>query len=466
LKASDREAALTGNYVPPNDVDMEQAVLCGCLMRPTVIDDVIAIVKPNDFYRESHQKIWSVVCSLSEQRKTIDRMLVLQELRARQWPDVREYAANMFKAVVGGNPVAHAGAIAHMAVQRRMIDAAMEVITTARIGKGSTVDLINDCQREIMQVTSTGDVERLRESFEAVGTRVWEEAERRADGVTGPMGLTMGFPAFDDCTMGFQPGDLVALVGRSNQGKTAFALHVADHNAVNQQKNVLIFEREMISDKLYTRMLCSRAKVKAKEFHQWLWSTSAYANAKAAAAKLYTGRVQVVDMRKGPLTPAMIRRECRSMKREQGLDLVVVDYLELMKPDVHIPNERERLDDCVRELKDIAGEFECVVMVLCQVGRAVEGRENVRPRLSDIRGSGGIEAALDFGFSIYNENWYARQQSPAKFADDPERLKPDEVEINTLKSRSDASPFFKVGFIPGYTHFYDISHAHDNGTAF
>jgi replicative DNA helicase len=430
-------------------------VIASCLMRPSLIEDVRAVVKPADFYRDSHRAIWATVCELSDRHVPVDNFTVLQALRSRELPEIRDYTtAIMSKA--GPNAIVHARAVAGLSVRRKLVEAAFEVIGMACGDGGETEEIINQCQSAIMSVTASGDSQRLREGFDIIGQRVWDDAEKRSSGVGSAMGLTMGFAAFDQVTMGFQPGDLAALVGRAKQGKTALALHIADHIAIECQSNVLIFEREMIASKLYTRMLCSRARIKAKEFLQGMWGADARVRAKDAFDRLYTGRVQVVDMTKGPLTPAMMRRECRSMRREQGLDFVVVDYLELMQPDRPIQNERERLDECIRQLKEIAGEFRCTVFVLCQVGRQVEGREDVRPHLSDIRGSGGIEAALDWAFAIYNQNWYARQKDPSMFADDPERLLPDEVEVNTLASRSDASPSFKVGFIPGYTHFYDL----------
>lgn len=143
------------------------------------------------------------------------------------------------------------------------------------------------------------------------------------------------------------------------------------------------------------------------------------------------------------------------MKRKQGLNLVIVDYLELMEADKKVENEVQRLDYLVRQLKAIAIEFNCVVMVLCQMGRAVESRTDRRPVLSDIRGSGGIEAALDWGLGIYNQNYYVRQQSPEKFTHDPGRYEPDVVEISTLKARSDIPVSFNVAFIPAYTRFSD-----------
>jgi len=241
-------------------------------------------------------------------------------------------------------------------------------------------------------------------------------------------------------------------------GKTAFAVKVADHVAIDKRRNVAIFEAEMTAVDLYMRMLSSRAQLTQMELESYL-SKSDYANAKEAAESLHSNRIQIIDTvtARAGISPSLIRAECRAMQREQGLDMVIVDYLELMVPDTKIDNEVLRLDYLIRSLKAIAMEFQCVVVVLCQMKEAANTRENKRPMLSDIRGSGGIAAALDWAFGLYNENYYARQSTPDKFANDPEMRRPDEVEINTLKSRNDRPVLIRAGFIPAFTHFYDVS---------
>jgi replicative DNA helicase len=343
-----------------------------------------------------------------------------------------------------------------MSVQRQLIERNLRSIELARAGAGTTAELINACQAEVMAVDAGSVTDRLREGFESVNARVFTEGEAAANGGTLGQGLTLGYEAFDSQTLGLQPGDLVAVIAQAKIGKTAFVLDIMDHVAVELQRNTIIFEREMTAKSLFLRMLCARAGMTKREFLSWMWSKLQRDAVMEAKDKLYTNRIQVVDMTKPTPTPSLIRRECRAMKREQGLDLIVVDFLELMEPDRFIGDERVKLDTCIRELKGIAGEFGAVAIALCQVGREIEKREDRRPQLRDIRGSGGIAAALDWAFGLYNETYYARMQSPEKFKDDPGRRKEEEVEINTLASRSDASPCWKAGFVPAFTQFYDL----------
>lgn len=442
----------------PSDVDAEQNLIVGCLLKPSAFDSARRIVKPSDMYREANAVIWRAMCAVVDSGRPVDHFSVRQELRKlKNFKEVDEYSKSVLSLRVAVNIETAASVVSGLATRRRGIEQAYRSMQRFADLSVDVRDALNGAQSGMMDLSVADGRERKRRGLDDISSTVWAQADAAANGVAaGRFGLTLGFKDFDDVTDGFQPGDLVALVARSGMGKTALALYFADHVGINLGGNVLIFEGEMTGERLYTRMLCSRAQVFAKEFRRGLMSAKSLKSAKAAAEKLYSNRVQIID--EGPFTPAMMRSECLAMKRAQGLDLVIVDYLELMDTDERVDNEVLRLDRLIRALKRLATDLGVVVFVLCQVSGDLEKRagDDRRPRLSDIRGSRGIDAALDWAIGLYNVNYYGKRENRSQYEHDPLGLKSEEAEILTLKARNDAMFNCRVGFIPAYTHFHDL----------
>ncbi len=443
------------NITLPSDNAAEQMLIAACLLRPTALSDAREKIRHDDFNLPLHGVVWRTMCDLADANREVGMFNLRNEMRKRGTltDDAKEYIEAAFSPNAAMGDTAECVAIvADRSLRRRQIIASNESMLKA-VDLTLPADQALDMGQSAIMAVSPGDMGKVRRSLAEVGEAAWSSGVNQSE---GKRGLTMGFEAWDSRTRGMRPGNLVAIVGRSGMGKTALAVKIADHNAIEKFKNVVFFEGEMAAEDLYLRMLSSRTQLTTLELERRL-SEKDLATAKDVATTLHNQRIQIVDTANTPngITPTLIRSECRSMKRTQGLDLVIVDYLELMQAEAKIDNEVQRLDYLIRSLKSIAIEFHCVVVVLCQMKEASQQRPDKHPQLGDIRGSGGIAAALDLAFGIYNINEYARREKPDMMRTDPDMRKADEVEINCLKARSDVRVNFRASFVPAYTLYYD-----------
>ncbi len=395
-------AALRGARDLPHNLEAEQAVLGAVLIEETAFDQVAPLLKSQDFYLLAHQHIFSAFEELAREAKTIDSVLVQQRLDARGLLGgavPRELPFALSRGLGTAANVAHyAEVVADLARLRRMMLTAQAVVERGYEAGARVRSFLEEAQQDVFTAAQGSAVETIRPFSEAMAVALdrLEAIHKRAlEGLSPITGVPTGLPRLDEVTLGLQPGALVIVAARPSVGKTAFALNVAGHAATRHEKKVAFFSLEMPSDQLALRLLAGEAKLDSERLAKGAlarhdWERLAVEGDRLARAQIWFDDAFV-------LTPVDLRSKCRKLKREGGLDLVIVDYLQLM----HAPSERasqsreQEIATISRSLKALAKELSVPVVALSQLNRAVEKRKGERPMLADLRESGAIEQDAD-----------------------------------------------------------------------
>ncbi len=395
-------ATLRGARDLPHNLEAEQAVLGAVLIEETAFDQVVPLLRAQDFYLLAHQHIYSAFEELAREAKTLDPVLVQQRLDARGLLGAavpRELPFALSRSLgTAANIVHYAEVVSDLARLRRMMLTAQGVVERGYEAGARVRDFLEAAQQEVFTAAQGSSVETLRPFSEAMAVALdrLEAIHKRAlEGLSPVTGVSTGLPRLDEVTLGLQPGALTIIAARPSVGKTAFALNVAGHAATRHDKKVAFFSLEMPSDQLALRLLASEAKLDSERVAKGAlarhdWERIAVEGDRLARAQIWFDDNFV-------LTPVELRSKCRKLKREGGLDLVIVDYLQLM----HAPSERsnqsreQEIATISRSLKALAKELSVPVVALSQLNRAVEKRKGERPMLADLRESGAIEQDAD-----------------------------------------------------------------------
>jgi replicative DNA helicase len=335
-------------------------------------------------------------------------------------------------------------------VLRELIHTSTQIITQAYEAKEDVQGLVDDAERRIFGLAER----RLEGSALPVGRilkNTFEYIERLYERKEHVTGVATGFEKLDHETSGFQPSDFIIIAGRPSMGKTAFALNIAQHVGVNLRGSVLVLSLEMSAPQLVQRMLCSEAKVDSQAVRTGYLSSSDWARLTSAAGRLSEARIYIDDS--PGLTVLEARAKARRMKAEHGLDLLVIDYLQLMRGRSNMENRQQEISEISRSLKALAKEINIPVVALSQLSRAVEARSqrDFRPQLSDLRESGALEQDSDLILFLYRQSVYK------------EDLAPDEANITEViigKQRNGPIGTVKVVFLPQYARFENIADLH------
>jgi replicative DNA helicase len=337
-----------------------------------------------------------------------------------------------------------------MAVLRELIQTSTSIITQAFDAKEDVQSLVDDAERKIFSLAER----RLEGSALPVGKilkNTFEYIERLYERKEHVTGVATGFEKLDLETSGFQPSDFIIIAGRPSMGKTAFALNIAQYVGVALRGKVLVLSLEMSSQQLVQRMLCSEAKVDAQAVRTGFLSSSDWHRLTAAAGRLSEAQIFIDDS--PGVTVLEARAKARRMKAEHGLDMLVVDYLQLMRGRTGIDNRQQEISEISRSLKALAKELNVPVVALSQLSRAVEARSqrDFRPQLSDLRESGALEQDADVILFLYRASVYK---------DD---IAPDEANIAEViigKQRNGPIGTVKVVFLPQYARFENAADHH------
>jgi replicative DNA helicase len=272
-------------------------------------------------------------------------------------------------------------------------------------------------------------------------------------------GLSTGFRELDYVTAGLQKSDLVIIAARPSMGKTSLCLNIGEHVALREGKTVAIFSLEMSKEQLVQRMICSQAEVNAHRLRLGMLPDTAWQRLARAVQELWNARIFIDDT--PDISVLEMRAKCRRLRAEHGLDLVIVDYLQLMRSHRRAENRTQEISDIARALKGLARELAVPIIALSQLSRAVEHRENKRPMLSDLRESGSIEAEADVVAFIYRPEYYAMKEAVS--SDDVEagtmpreEGRVEEAEIIVAKQRNGPTGTVRVGFKPDYARFVPL----------
>jgi replicative DNA helicase len=397
--------------VPPQNLEAEQSTLGSMMIDKGALEKGVDVLNPEDFYRDAHQIIFDSLVSLAERNEPVDIVTTQEELRTRKRLEEvggTEYLMALIDSVpTAANIEYYARIVEEKAILRRLIDACTQIMSLSH-GSVEDVDaLVDRCERMIFQVSQ----KRMGQYFtqlDVLAHQAFEKIEVQYREKLAVSGLATGFRDLDNITSGLQPSDLVIVAARPSMGKTAMCLDIARHVAIHQKKPVAIFSLEMAKEQLALRLICSESRVDSHRLRTGYVQDKEWPLLAEGVGRLYAAPIYVDDSTE--VSPLQMRGKCRRLKAEQGLSLVIVDYLQLIQSHRRAENRNQEISEIARSLKGLARELEVPVIALSQLSRAVEQRQDRRPILSDLRESGSIEAEADVVVFLYREAYYKRRE--------------------------------------------------------
>lgn len=391
----------------PHNVEAEQAVLGALLLDPEAIVQIIPILRREDLYLEKHQWIFEALLALHERREPIDFLTVVAELDRRGYLDEvggAAYITALINAVPSAIHIEHyARLVERLAIQRQLITAAGKITEMAYTSEEDIDAILDHAEEAVFTVA------HRRMSHDVISMRVAvDQFMDHLDYVQRHQGELLGVPTgfidLDKLLGGFQPSDLIIIAGRPGSGKTSFALSIMQTAAARYKKRIALFSLEMSAEQLVQRMVASLGEIDASALRQGKLSDDDYARLVRATGELSELPIFIDDS--AAITPLEIRAKARRLHAEHGLDLIIIDYLQLMTIRGRVENRVQEISQISRQLKELARELHVPVVALSQLSRAVESRQDHRPQLADLRESGSIEQDADVVIFIFREKMY------------------------------------------------------------
>ena len=442
----------------PQNMEAEQAVLGGILIDNEAIHQVLEIIEVEDFYRESHRKIFLVFLELYEQNQPIDLVTVCEALQKKQ--QLEEVGGATFLASLveviptASNITYYAKIVKEKSILRKLITRATYIINQCVAPTDENIEEILDRAEQTIFEVSQERIQTSYYSLKDVIKSTFQTIQSITQKDSYITGIPTGFIDFDRLTSGFQPSDLIIIAGRPSMGKTAFALNIAANAASKHKIPVGIFSLEMSKEQLTTRMLCAEAKVDSQKLRSGFLAEHDWQLLIEAASVLSEAPIFIDD------TPAIsvleLRAKARRLKSEHNISLIIIDYLQLMKGKGGNERREQEISEISRSLKALAKELNIPVVALSQLNRKVEDRENKRPRLADLRESGAIEQDADLIAFLYRDEVYNQRE------DNPNR---GMAEVIIGKHRNGPVGKIKLAFLEKYTSFENLQ-LNQEGDAF
>ena len=433
---------------PPQSLEAERTVLGGILVRNQSLNVVLSTISPEDLYRDAHRKILERIIALIDKGLPVDLLTLTEDLqRAGVLEEVggASYLASLLDGVPRNlNVEYYAQIIKEKALLRRLILSSTRIIQESYDQKEDADELLNSAQAAIVELAE----QRIKPGFRPMNQLMGptldmiRETAARKEAVTG---VPSGFRYLDAMTAGFQPSELVILAARPSMGKTALGLNISHHVGLKTDKAVGFFSMEMSEMQLVIRLLCAEAQIDIKKVRTGFLSERDFEKLKLAGEALSRARIFIDES--PALTIMEMKAKSRRLKMEQRLDIVFVDYIQLMRTGGRFENRNQEMSFISRSLKELAKELRIPVVGISQLSRAPEkGRREPKPMLSDLRESGAIEQDADVVIFIYRPEFYHR---------DDESLK-GIAEVSIAKQRNGPIGDIKLAFIREYARFWDM----------
>ena len=431
--------------IPPHNEEAERSVLGAAMLNKEVLFDILEEVKEDDFYNESHKEIFRAIWELYRKNSAVDMLTVCEELKSRQSLDMvggRAYIATLTAEVPStANGREYAKIIAEKAIMRQMIRTAEDITEKGYESKRAAREILDYAESGIFQIAQMrqkNDYTKIQDVL-LENLKIIDAAAQNKDKITG---IPTGFHDLDEKTSGLQRSDLIIVAARPGMGKTAFALNIAQQSAVKHGTSAIIFSLEMSKEQLGQRLLAMQARVEMQKLKQGDLDRKDWDRVSLGVDELNNSKIVIDD------TPGIslmeMRNKCRRLKAEQGLDLIVVDYLQLMTFEGKTDNRQQEISALSRNMKLLAREMNCPVILLSQLSRAPELRQDKRPMLSDLRESGSIEQDADIVIFLYRDDYYNENTE-----------KPGVCEVNIAKHRSGPTDKIELTWVSRYTKFSD-----------
>jgi len=441
--------------IPPQALELEEAVLGAMLIDKKGVDEVIDILQPDAFYKTAHQKIFEAIFQLFQDSQPVDLLTVSSELRKKGKLETvggEFYLVQLSQRVASSAHIEfHARIILQKFIQRSLIKISNEIIESSYKESTDVFDLLDEAEYKLYDITQ-GNIKKSSESAQSLVI----EAKKRIEEISkrdGLSGVSTGFEKLDKLTSGWQPSDLIIIASRPGMGKTALTLSMARNIAVTKQIPVAFFSLEMSSVQLITRLISAETGLSSEKLR----------TGKLADHEWQQLNVKVTDLEKAPLfiddTPSLsifdLRAKARRLSSQHGIKLIVVDYLQLMTAGTSTKsgNREQEISTISRNLKALAKELNIPVIALSQLSRAVETRGGTkRPMLSDLRESGAIEQDADIVSFIYRPEYYNIDE----WDDDERSPSEGQAELIVAKHRNGGLDNIRLKFIGHLGKFEDL----------
>jgi replicative DNA helicase len=434
--------------IPPHNEEAEKSVLGAAMLNKDALYDVTEEVRAQDFYNELHKEIFEAISDLFRKNSPVDTLTVSEELKRRKSLEMiggRAYVALLSVSVPStSNARQYAKIVAEKAALRNLISKAGEIIDKGYQEKQAAEEVLDFAERGIFEIAQ----QRQRKDFTPLKDILLDNINMidKMSQLDGNLtGVTSGFIDLDAKTSGFQKSDLIIVAARPAMGKTAFALNIAQQAATKGNAKILVFSMEMSKEQLGQRLLSMESriemqKLKTGDLERKDWDQISIAMDNLSKANIFIDDTPGISIME-------IKNKCRRLKAEKGLDMVIVDYLQLMSIDGKTDNRQQEITALSRYLKLLAREMDCPVIVLSQLSRAPEQRTDHRPVLSDLRESGAIEQDADIVIFLYRDEYYNPEDTE----------KPGVCEVIISKQRSGPTGSVDLTWLGKYTRFVDKS---------
>lgn len=397
----------------PNSIEAEIAVLGGLILDNESWEKIADILQVNDFYNEKHRKIYSCIVGLVGDNTPFDVVTINEKVNTSNDKSFSTYLSEIINQTPSAaNIKAYANIVREQSILRQLISVSNNLIEKSRDGGIDSKSLLDEAERTIFNISE--ESQKTNSGFQDINKLVKEslkEIEKRAENGDAVTGVATGFTDFDNKTTGLQGGDLIIVAGRPSMGKTSFAMNLAEYASLKNDAVTAIFSMEMSGTQLSTRLISSMGRINQQKIRTGKLTDDDWPRLTNAIALLSKANIFIDDT--PALTPTDIRARARRLKREKGLDLIVIDYMQLMQLSNNSENRATELSEISRSLKALARELDVPVVALSQLNRSLENRTDKRPIMSDLRESGAIEQDADLIAFIYRDEVY-NEDSPDK----------------------------------------------------
>ena len=432
--------------IPPHNTEAEKSVLGAAMLSKDALADVIDVVKPEDFYHASHKEIFSIMIELFRNNISVDIVTVCEELKKKKALELvggRAYVASLSSEAPSTiNAAQYAKIVAEKASMRLLIKTAEDIKEKGYEETLEAAEILNYAEKGIYDIAQRRQSSDYAPIQDVLNSNL--EMLDRAIATQGQViGLTTGFKKLDELTSGLHKSDLIIVAARPAMGKTAFVLNIAQNAAKKGGASVLIFSLEMSKEQLGQRLLAMEARVEMQKLKTGNIERNDWEKIHFALDSLSKTKIHIDDT--PGITILDMKNKCRRLKAEKGLDLIIIDYLQLMNSDGKAESRQNEISTLSRYLKLLAREMDCPVIVLSQLSRAPEQRQDHRPILSDLRESGSIEQDADMVMFLYRDEYYNKENSD----------KVGICEVNLAKHRSGPTETFDLTWVSRYTKFSD-----------
>ena len=434
---------------PPHSIDAEQAVLGALLIDPNAWDRVVDRLMEEDFYRKDHRVLFRAIAQLKENNQACDAVTLGDWLQRNQLADDAGgvvYAIELANNTPGAaNVVAYAEIVREKSVLRQLLDAGSKIVNTVYEPDGmDSRAQLETAEREVFKIAEAGSrgkggLAPLRQAL----IQTLDELTKRSESPEDVSGLSTGFYDLDKATSGLQPSDLIIIAARPSMGKTSFVMNIAEYASLKSGRSVAVFSMEMSTQQLALRTISSLGRIRQDNLRSGRLAEEEWPRVTSTMSLLKGAKLFIDD--EGSLSPAEVRARARRLKREHGLGLIVVDYIQLMVVPGTSENRTNEVSEISRSLKAMAKELSVPVIALSQLNRAVEQRTDKRPMMSDLRESGSIEQDADIVAFIYRDDYYNKESTEKGVA-----------EIIIAKHRNGPTGTVKLKFTGMYTRFDNL----------